>query len=300
MLALYPAGALQALRAQPLTCLTLPCTLSCLASPGLQREVRSCKELAAALNDAAVDRVQLMSVPGGYNCSSEDIPPESIIVARGREVLLEGAGPEPVYVDVRGCAAKGGAGMSEGQPAVPCMWPCTRRCTRLCWLCNACSLARVLPLPPRPAPALPVSAAAAWPQACRAADTGRLLFPLRGPAAACRPPPRQLPCAAHRRPPPPPAAPLQLNRMMERALVGDNGFLRTRNVWLDDCLVPQLPYLCFVALLREPRPAHRQAAPAAQPCPAAGTVLPMLRLHSARWRAPLLPRLHCCSSALPR
>lgn len=49
--------------------------------------------------------------------------------------------------------------------------------------------------------------------------------------------------------------------MMERALVGDGGFLRTRNIWLDDCLVPQLPYLCFVTLLREP-----QGRPPRRPC----------------------------------
>lgn len=43
--------------------------------------------------------------------------------------------------------------------------------------------------------------------------------------------------------------------------MGDGGFLRTRNIWLDDCLVPQLPYLCFVTLLREP-----QGRPPRRPC----------------------------------
>ncbi len=60
---------------------------------------------------------------------------------------------------------------------------------------------------------------------------------------------------------------------MERALIGDNGFLRTKNIWLDDCLVPQLPYLCFVTLLREPPPppaarARPPSAPPARPSPA--------------------------------
>lgn len=80
--------------------------LPLLAPPCLQREVHSCQELVVALNDASVSRVQLMPVPGGYNCSAEDIAPQSIIVAQGREVLLEGAGPEPVYVDVRSCAGR--------------------------------------------------------------------------------------------------------------------------------------------------------------------------------------------------
>ncbi|KAL4439990.1 hypothetical protein ABPG75_002991 [Micractinium tetrahymenae] len=106
---------------------------------GEEREARSCRELAAALNDASVSWVQLMPLPGGYNCSAEDIPPHSIVVARGREVVLEGAGSEPVYVD--------------------------------------------------------------------------------------------------------------FNRVMEQALIGDNGFVRARNIWHDDCLIPQLPYLCFYAML---------------------------------------------------
>ncbi len=80
--------------------------LPLLAPPCLQREVHSCQELVVALNDASVSRVQLMPVPGGYNCSAEDIAPQSIIVAQGREVLLEGAGPEPVYVDVRSCVGR--------------------------------------------------------------------------------------------------------------------------------------------------------------------------------------------------
>lgn len=79
--------------------------------------MHSCGELMAALNDASVSRVQLMPTPGGYNCSAEEIAPHSIVVA-GREVMLEGAGPEPTYVDVRGCAILYGLGMAAALPSL--------------------------------------------------------------------------------------------------------------------------------------------------------------------------------------
>ena len=72
----------------------------------MQREIYSCVEMKDALNDASVDHVVIMAVEGGYNCTEEDIPPHSIVI-KGRDVLLEGSGPD-IYIDVS-CGGGGGA-----------------------------------------------------------------------------------------------------------------------------------------------------------------------------------------------
>jgi hypothetical protein len=66
-----------------------------------------------ALNDASVDHVVIMAVEGGYNCTEEDIPPHSIVI-KGRDVLLEGSGPD-IYIDVS-CGGGGCGGCGASQP----------------------------------------------------------------------------------------------------------------------------------------------------------------------------------------
>lgn len=71
-------------------------------------QVHTCAELRGALGDAAVDRVQVMPVEGGWQCGADQLPSHSVEIV-GREVLLEGYGPEPVYLDVSWVLGQGAA-----------------------------------------------------------------------------------------------------------------------------------------------------------------------------------------------
>lgn len=76
-------------------CLMFPPTL-----PALQTvQVQSCAELRDALGDSGVERVQMLPVEGGWQCSEQDLPRNSVEIV-GRQVLLEGLATEQLYYDV--------------------------------------------------------------------------------------------------------------------------------------------------------------------------------------------------------
>ena len=89
-------------------------------TPRVQREIYSCVEMRKALNDASVDHVVIMPIEGGYNCTEEDIPPHSIVI-KGRDVLLEGSGPD-IYIDVSGF---GGMTAERRRRSPPAIWACS-------------------------------------------------------------------------------------------------------------------------------------------------------------------------------
>lgn len=65
-------------------------------------EVRSCAELAAALNDTGVHHIDVLPIPreeGGYDCDADVLPPGGFLLT-DRALLLEGRGPEKVYFNV--------------------------------------------------------------------------------------------------------------------------------------------------------------------------------------------------------
>lgn len=43
----------------------------------------------------------------------------------------------------------------------------------------------------------------------------------------------------------PPSSPLQANQLTSRVLVTGGAELRLRNFWLDDCIMPTMPFSCF-------------------------------------------------------
>lgn len=59
----------------------------------------SVRAMREALNDTSITHVVLLDRPGGYVLTEEDFPKDSIWID-GRDVLLEGKGPNPVYLDV--------------------------------------------------------------------------------------------------------------------------------------------------------------------------------------------------------
>ena len=62
----------------------------------------SCAELRAALGDPSVRRVRMAprADAGGWNCTADELPPGAVTVT-GRDLVVEGAGTELVYWDVR-------------------------------------------------------------------------------------------------------------------------------------------------------------------------------------------------------
>lgn len=187
------------------------------AHPEQTAEVRSCAELRAALGDAGVDHVLLMPRPGpggGWNCTSDDLPERGVEIA-GREVLIEGHGPEPVYYNVRKLpppppAGGGTKGRRRGAPGACCiharrhakgqrLWP--KRGRRACVATSACSS-------PAPSPLT------------------RLLRPHEPPGP-------------------------QANRGGNQVLVGQGGNVTVRNLWLDNCVRTLDPFVCLVNALRE-------------------------------------------------
>lgn len=73
-------------------------------------EARTCAEFRAALQDTATEHILLMPRGPGepaWNCTADDIPPLTGEM-RNRTMIVEGAGPTPVYYNV-GAAAYWGA-----------------------------------------------------------------------------------------------------------------------------------------------------------------------------------------------
>lgn len=59
----------------------------------------SVRALREALNDTTVTHIVLHDRSGGYILTDEEFPKDSVWID-GRTVLLEGAGPAPLYIDV--------------------------------------------------------------------------------------------------------------------------------------------------------------------------------------------------------